>query len=66
MTTHKVLLDSDAYLVCLQHALSTEKEEIMGLLIGEVIFDNICIIAHVDLRKLFFFLFRTVITGEGS
>ena len=36
MATTKVLLDADAYLVCLQHALSTEKEEIMGLLIGEV------------------------------
>lgn len=28
---------SDAYLVCLTHALSTEKEEVMGLLLGEVI-----------------------------
>lgn len=32
----KVLLSSDVALVCMQHALSTEKEEIMGLLIGEV------------------------------
>ncbi|XP_049622686.1 lys-63-specific deubiquitinase BRCC36 [Suncus etruscus] len=31
-----VHLDSDAYLVCLSHALSTEKEEVMGLCIGEV------------------------------
>ncbi|KAK0066502.1 lys-63-specific deubiquitinase BRCC36 [Biomphalaria pfeifferi] len=27
---------SDVYLVCLTHALSTEREEVMGLLIGEV------------------------------
>ena len=32
----KVLLSSDVFTVCMQHALSTEKEEIMGLLIGEV------------------------------
>ncbi|KAL8595569.1 BRCA1 BRCA2-containing complex, subunit 3 [Nucella lapillus] len=31
-----VNLESDAYLVCLTHALSTEREEVMGLLIGEV------------------------------
>ncbi|KAB0386871.1 hypothetical protein FD755_001827 [Muntiacus reevesi] len=29
-------LELDAYLVCLNHALSTEKEEVMGLCIGEV------------------------------
>lgn len=33
---NKVELSSDVALVCMQHALSTEKEEIMGLLIGEV------------------------------
>lgn len=33
---NRVLLSSDVALVCVQHALSTEKEEIMGLLIGEV------------------------------
>lgn len=31
-----VHLESDAFLVCLNHALSTEKEEVMGLCIGEV------------------------------
>lgn len=29
-------LESDAFLVCMNHALSTEKEEVMGLCIGEV------------------------------
>lgn len=31
-----VYMAADVYLVCLQHALSTEKEEVMGLLIGEI------------------------------
>ncbi|CAI9148993.1 unnamed protein product [Rangifer tarandus platyrhynchus] len=31
-----VHLESDAFLVCLNHALSTEKEEVMGLCTGEV------------------------------
>lgn len=33
---HAVHLESDAFLVCLNHALSTEKEEVMGLCIGEL------------------------------
>ncbi|XP_065167177.1 lys-63-specific deubiquitinase BRCC36-like [Atheta coriaria] len=33
---NKVILNADVYAVCLQHALSTEKEEVMGLLIGNV------------------------------
>ena len=33
---NSVELTADAYLVCLTHALSTEKEEVMGLLLGEV------------------------------
>lgn len=32
----KVLLASDVYSLCVQHALTTEKQEIMGLLIGDV------------------------------
>ena len=36
MALPAVHLNSDVYLVCLTHALSTEKEEIMGLLIGDV------------------------------
>jgi len=32
----KVQLSADAYLACLTHALSAEKEEIMGVLLGEV------------------------------
>lgn len=43
---NKVLLSTDVTLACVQHALSTEKEEIMGLLIGEVSF------MHRQLRKL--------------
>ena len=33
----KVKLSHDVYRSCLVHALSTEREEVMGLLIGEVI-----------------------------
>ena len=33
---NSVHLSSDVYLVCLSHALSTESEEVMGLLLGEV------------------------------
>lgn len=36
MPATSVNLESDAFLVCLTHALSTEREEVMGLLIGEV------------------------------
>ncbi|XP_041348408.1 lys-63-specific deubiquitinase BRCC36-like [Gigantopelta aegis] len=36
MSVASVHLEADAYLVCLTHALSTEREEVMGLLIGEV------------------------------
>ncbi|XP_072943753.1 lys-63-specific deubiquitinase BRCC36-like [Epargyreus clarus] len=51
---HKVLLSTDVTLVCCQHALSTEKEEIMGLLIGEVHKDNslVSIVSSVILRRL--------------
>lgn len=37
MALNSVHMAADVYLVCLQHALSTEKEEVMGLLIGEVL-----------------------------
>lgn len=36
MAVQAVHLEADAFLVCLNHALSTEKEEVMGLCIGEV------------------------------
>ncbi|GLV34212.1 COP9 signalosome subunit 5 [Carabus blaptoides fortunei] len=36
----KVYLWADVYAIFLQHALSTEKEEVMGLLIGDVDEDN--------------------------
>jgi BRCA1/BRCA2-containing complex subunit 3 len=32
----KVKIQADAFMVCLAHALSTDREEVMGLLIGEV------------------------------
>lgn len=35
MCVSGVRLAADAYLVCLHHALTTEKEEVMGLLVGQ-------------------------------
>ncbi|GFN75731.1 lys-63-specific deubiquitinase brcc36 [Plakobranchus ocellatus] len=36
MTLKAVYLESDVFMVCLTHALSTEREEVMGLLMGEI------------------------------
>jgi len=33
--SHKIILCADVFTACLTHALSTEREEIMGLLFGE-------------------------------
>lgn len=32
----KCVLNSDVFAICIQHALSTERQEIMGILIGNV------------------------------
>ena len=45
MALRFIEIESDALLVCIVHALTTEREEIMGLLIGYVrIF---CLIARI-------------------
>ena len=46
MAINAVELSADAYMVCLAHTFSTEKEEIMGLLIGEVSFglEAVCVL----------------------
>ena len=36
MAAIRVELTCDTYLCCLTHAMSTEREEVMGLLLGEV------------------------------
>ncbi|CAG9766707.1 unnamed protein product [Ceutorhynchus assimilis] len=41
----KVSLASDVHAICIQHALTTEKQEIMGLLIGDV--DEVRSEAHI-------------------
>ena len=38
-----VRLEADAFMVCLTHALSTDREEVMGLLIGEVCEEYSCL-----------------------
>lgn len=51
MPIKEVRLTADAFAVCLTHALTTEKEEIMGLLIGEVLTFRIHIYeAHFCIR----------------
>jgi len=47
MSLKCVSLASDVYLVCLTHALSTEHEEVMGLLIGEVDEDRVLYISSI-------------------
>lgn len=48
----KVYLAADVYSMCLNHALTTEKEEVMGLLIGEVsIPSNPSVRNHVQLFR---------------
>jgi len=51
MSLRCVNLESDAYLVCLTHALSTEREEVMGLLIGETDEDSTLHIASVFILR---------------
>ncbi|XP_015586310.1 lys-63-specific deubiquitinase BRCC36 [Cephus cinctus] len=48
----KVELHADVYMVCLQHALSTENFEVMGLLIGNFINGVAKISAVIILRRL--------------
>ncbi|OAD60196.1 Lys-63-specific deubiquitinase BRCC36 [Eufriesea mexicana] len=48
----KVELQTDVYMVCLQHALSTERFEVMGLLIGDTVLGVAKIVAVVILRRL--------------
>eukprot|EP00118_Oscarella_pearsei_P019539 m.208299 g.208299 ORF g.208299 m.208299 type:complete len:220 (+) comp39702_c0_seq51:105-764(+) len=46
-----VKIQLDAFSVCLTHALSTEEEEVMGLLIGEIIDDYASILTVSMLRR---------------
>ena len=36
MAVTAVKMEADVFMVCLTHVLSTEREEVMGLMIGEV------------------------------
>ncbi|XP_014662474.1 PREDICTED: lys-63-specific deubiquitinase BRCC36-like [Priapulus caudatus] len=51
MTVSCVKLSSDAFMVCLTHALSTENEEVMGLCIGEVDENRVSHISAVMLLR---------------
>ncbi|XP_034188268.1 lys-63-specific deubiquitinase BRCC36 isoform X1 [Osmia lignaria lignaria] len=48
----KVELQTDVYMTCLQHALSTERFEVMGLLLGDTVNGVANIIAVIILRRL--------------
>lgn len=52
MSLSYVNLSSDVYFVCVSHALSTEREEIVGLLVGEVDEQRVAhVLAVVILRR---------------
>ena len=51
MSLKHVVISADAYMVCLTHALSTEKEEIMGLCIGEIDENRVCHISAVMILR---------------
>ncbi|CAL8318072.1 unnamed protein product [Lota lota] len=57
MAISAVHLEADAFLVCMNHALSTEKEEVMGLCLGEmevnriVHIHSVIILRRSDKRK---------------
>lgn len=51
MAVTSVQVSSDAFMVCLAHAFSTEKEEIMGLLIGEIDERRVCQISAVIMLR---------------
>lgn len=51
-----ILITSDVYLVLLNHAFSTEVEEIMGLLLGyregsHTVVNSLCVLQRQDKRK---------------
>ncbi|XP_076290615.1 lys-63-specific deubiquitinase BRCC36 isoform X3 [Lasioglossum baleicum] len=48
----RVELHTDVYMVCLQHALSTESFEVMGLLMGNIVSGVAQIVAVIILRRL--------------
>lgn len=48
----KVELQTDVYMVCLQHALSTENFEVMGLLIGNVCVNILMLDIYIILHTI--------------
>jgi hypothetical protein len=41
-----VFVSTDAFLVCMSHALTTEKEEVMGLLLGDIKVPRLLFVKH--------------------
>lgn len=57
MALSGVKISEETYLTCLTHALSTETEEIMGLLLGDIEVFLSSASASASARFLFLFLF---------
>jgi len=51
MAVTRVHLNADVFMVCLNHALVTDKEEVMGLLIGEIDMDRVSHVSAVILLR---------------
>jgi len=47
----QILISDEVYQVCIAHALMTEREEVMGLLLGDAVDEDIHIWASVTLRR---------------
>lgn len=52
MSIKSVIINEDVYFICLTHALTTEKEEIMGLLLGDI---------HVILIYIYIFIIFSIL-----
>jgi proteasome lid subunit RPN8/RPN11 len=59
-------MSADVYRSCLTHALSTEKEEVMGLVIGEIIEDGDAEINDSKVVVVSFYKPFICVTGSGK
>ena len=52
MSCNKVNITSEVFAVCIGHALTTEKEEVMGLLLGDCV-EVFKILLYFIIRQIF-------------
>ncbi|CAE8670327.1 unnamed protein product, partial [Polarella glacialis] len=48
---HRIVVSEQVYRVCLSHAMMTEREEVMGLLLGNVVDNEVRIWTSMTLRR---------------